>query len=241
MRSTENAQNLSVQAPHALISRLDALIEWATRQPDISPTGHAKRSDIHRTALSLGVTLLEARAAGKTATAPDEPAVGVFQEPDTVHLLHSDPREAIAHLASIIIGQNDELLAAVKALREEVKAPRPAPAAEDSATETAEPEAPAAEEPAAGETLELALTEPAPAAPVRKRRSFADNVEMQEASRQTSAAIRELAELRKALALCNGARESRKLMQRINDAEKRRAAWGRAYRQLHKIATTSNP
>jgi hypothetical protein len=30
-------------------------------------------------------------------------------------------------------------------------------------------------------------------------------------------------------------------MQRINDAEKRRAAWGRAYRQLHKIATTSKP
>ena len=178
------------------------------------------------------------------------PAVGVFQEPDTVHLLHSDPREAIAHLASIIIGQNDELLAEVKALREEVRAlrpaPEPAPAAEDPATEPAatqlEPEAPAAAEaPAVGETLELALTEPAPAAPVSKRRSFADNQAMQEASRETSAAIRELAALRKALAVCTGARESRKLMQRINDAEKRRAEWGRVYRQLHKIATTPNP
>ena len=175
------------------------------------------------------------------------PAVGVFQEPDTVHLLHSDPREAIAHLASIIIGQNDELLAEVKALREEVRALRPAPAAEDPATETAEPqlepEAPAAEAPAVGETLELALTEPAPAAPVSKRRSFADNQAMQEASRETSAAVRELDELKKALMFCNGARESRKLVAQIAEVEKRRRAAQFRYGKLRDaiIAAESNP
>jgi hypothetical protein len=169
------------------------------------------------------------------------PAVGVFQEPDTVHLLHSDLRDAMAQLASVIVAQNDALLAEVKALRAEVQALRPAAVEAEAPAAELEPEAPAAEEPAAGETLELALVEPAPAAPISKRRSFADNAAMQEASRETSAAIRELAELRKALMFCNGARESRKLMQRINDAEKRRAAWGRAYRQLHKIATTSKP
>lgn len=244
------------------------------------------------------------------------PAVGVFQEPDTVHLLALDPQKAIAKLASIIIGQNDELLAAVKALREEVRSLRPAPnplgdlfaplclsegcavlapgcradgktpepvrrleggaigpiayecsadcegcwrlreaaadakslaearrriAAGEAPAPQLEPEAPDAEAPAVGETLELALTEPEPAAPVRKRRSFADNAGMQEASRETSAAIRELAALRKALAVCTGARESRKLMHKINDAEKRRAEWGRVYRQLHKIACESNP
>jgi len=165
------------------------------------------------------------------ATHNPVPAVGVFQEPDTVHLLHSDPQKAMAQLASVIIGQNDALLAELKMLRAEVQALRP-PTVEAPAEVAAEPElqlepeAPAAEE---------------PAAPVRKRRSFADNAEMQEAARALTAAARELAELRKALMFCNGVRESRKLMQRINDAEKRRAAWGRAYRQLHKIATTSNP
>lgn len=178
------------------------------------------------------------------------PAVGVFQEPDTVHLLALDPQKAIAKLASIIIGQNDELLAAVKALREEVRAlrPAPAPAAEDPATEPAatqlEPEAPAAAEaPAVGETLELALTEPAPAAPVRKRRSFADNPEMREASQATSAAVRELEALRKALADCKGQRESRKLVAQIAEVEKRRREAQFRYGKLRDaiIAAESNP
>lgn len=183
------------------------------------------------------------------SSAPPAPAVGVFQEPDTVHLLHADIRQAIAQLASVIIGQNDELLAAVKALREEVRAlrPAPAPAAEGPAPEPAAPqletEAPAAETPAVGETLELALTEPEPAAPVRKRRSFADNPEMQEASLAWNTAIGKLAALRKALAASKGQRESRKLLAQINEAEATRRAAQSRYWQLRKaiIAAESNP
>lgn len=229
------------------------------------------------------------------------PAVGVFQEPDTVHLLHSDLREAIAQLASVIIGQNDELLAEVKALREEVRALRPAPdtlgdlfaplclsegcavlAPECRADgETPEPvrrreggaigpiayecsadcegcwrlreaaafcrrlvearqRIAAGEEPAPQLEPEVPAAE-APAAPVSKRRSFADNQAMQEAARASTAAARELAELRKALATCKGQREFSNLVKRIAAADKSRAEWRRVYRQLRAATIAANP
>ena len=62
MRSTEHARSLSLQASHALISRLDALTGWASTQADLAPTGLAKRSDVHRAALYLGLRMLEGRA-----------------------------------------------------------------------------------------------------------------------------------------------------------------------------------
>jgi hypothetical protein len=62
MRATDRSRHLSVQAPQSVVGRLDALLSWASQQPDICPTGHTKRSELHRAALLLGLLALEARA-----------------------------------------------------------------------------------------------------------------------------------------------------------------------------------
>ena len=62
MRATDRSRTLSVQAPQSVVGRLDALLAWASQQPDVCPTGHTKRSELHRAALLLGLLALEARA-----------------------------------------------------------------------------------------------------------------------------------------------------------------------------------
>jgi hypothetical protein len=71
-KRTTNTVAVNIRIPVALAEKADRLLPWAATQPDVSPTGHATRTELLRVAMVLGMDALVRRERRSRGEGDDE-------------------------------------------------------------------------------------------------------------------------------------------------------------------------